>query len=447
MQARRLLWALITVAAAAMAACGSSPGDTNSPQEANTPANLLYDDPVARSGERPVDLVIDWLDLHLDLVQREAIGPPYATRMFAHAAVALQLADALADPDGEPADIEGLTVPTPPDGTVNRDVAGAVAVAEVTRQLMPSSAAQRSIAVLEAQQVAAVLGEGDHRQDPSVVLGLAVADAVMERAANDGFDAVDTQPHQPGTLPGSWKPTPPEFLFGLEPEWGQVAALMVDTSQCPVPEPVVFDDTPGSAFDDQAMVVADLRANLTDEQKATAAYWDDRPGFGATPTGHWLHILAAQLDADATGGEPPSRAEAARAYAAVAVASSDTFIATWLAKYDTDVLRPITYLRQTLDPQWRPYLTTPNHPSYPSGHSAGSQAAADALMGTIDDRPFTDTFHINDPDWPNRSYSGFGQAAAEASASRLYGGIHYPMDADAGEELGRCVAAGVLDRL
>ena len=65
----------------------------------------------------------------------------------------------------------------------------------------------------------------------------------------------------------------------------------------------------------------------------------------------------------------------------------------------------------------------PNHPSYPSGHSCLSASGADVLS----------TFFPEQRDHLNAMVT-------EAGLSRMYGGIHYQFDIDAGQELGRNVA-------
>ena len=44
-----------------------------------------------------------------------------------------------------------------------------------------------------------------------------------------------------------------------------------------------------------------------------------------------------------------------------------------------------------------------------------------------------------------RQFSGFAAAANEASASRVFAGVHTPLDEDAGQQLGGAVARFVLD--
>jgi membrane-associated phospholipid phosphatase len=85
-------------------------------------------------------------------------------------------------------------------------------------------------------------------------------------------------------------------------------------------------------------------------------------------------------------------------------------------------LRPVTVIRERLDPGFLPYLITPPHPSYVSGHSAFSGAAEIVLAASFP-----------------RHAAHLKALAEEAGMSRLYGGIHYRSDNDEGLVLGRAV--------
>lgn len=75
-------------------------------------------------------------------------------------------------------------------------------------------------------------------------------------------------------------------------------------------------------------------------------------------------------------------------------------------------------------PGFKTNIGTPNHPSYTSGHAAFSAAAAEVLA----------YFFPSDA-------SQFQKLAEEAAISRIYGGIHYSFDADAGLSQGKAAAA------
>ncbi len=129
-------------------------------------------------------------------------------------------------------------------------------------------------------------------------------------------------------------------------------------------------------------------------------------------------------------GHKFSDRQRAVAYAALNVAMMDAAISCWQAKYTWWTARPITIIRERFDAQFQSYLVTPMHPSYASGHAAVSGAAAEIL------KVFFPTESKRIDAW-----------AREAAMSRLYGGIHYRFDNDAGLDLGRRVGRRVVDRL
>jgi membrane-associated phospholipid phosphatase len=111
-------------------------------------------------------------------------------------------------------------------------------------------------------------------------------------------------------------------------------------------------------------------------------------------------------------------------FAALNTAQADAFIACWDAKFAYWSLRPVTAIRQLVDPSWTSYITTPPFPSYVSGHSTTSAAAATVLSAVF----------------PGNA-DELAAMAEEAAASRLYGGIHFRSDNEVGLEMGRRVGA------
>ena len=96
------------------------------------------------------------------------------------------------------------------------------------------------------------------------------------------------------------------------------------------------------------------------------------------------------------------------------MAQADAFIGCWAAKFKYDLVRPITYIRRSIDPKWEPLLNTPPFPEYPSGHSMQSAAAAEVLTSAFGDNfAFEDTTRHGDGLKP-RSFASFRAAADEA---------------------------------
>ena len=116
--------------------------------------------------------------------------------------------------------------------------------------------------------------------------------------------------------------------------------------------------------------------------------------------------------------------QAARARALVSVAMHDAFVACWDAKYHYNLARPIS-----ADARLRTVFATPPFPSYPSGHSTISAAAAEV-------------FAVLFPD----SAAAYRARADSASLSRVWGGVHYRFDVVAGHALGEHVGRAVLAR-
>ena len=92
---------------------------------------------------------------------------------------------------------------------------------------------------------------------------------------------------------------------------------------------------------------------------------------------------------------------------------------------------------------WTPLINTPPFPTYTSGHSTFSGAAAAILTSEIGNNiAFTDSSKMADGFLP-RSFINFNMAAQEAAVSRLYGGIHYSFDNENGYKCGQLIADNV----
>jgi len=204
--------------------------------------------------------------------------------------------------------------------------------------------------------------------------------------------------------------------------------------------PPAYSTEVGSAFRREAEAVYEASRSLTAAQREIALYWADGPGATSTPPGHWWE-LAGQLASE----RKLDLATAARLYGALGVTVADAFISCWNAKYKYGTLRPETYIQRTLDASWKPLLTTPPFPEYSSGHSTVSSAASEVMAAFFGARtPFTDRVHVALEMTP-RTFGSFADAAEEAAASRLYGGIHYPMGNRAGLTQGACVSSFVRE--
>ena len=272
----------------------------------------------------------------------------------------------------------------------------------------------------------------------SVMQGRLVAGAIDAWAQHDG-GVLDYATYTPPTGPGKWVPTPPKKLAALLPYWGNHRHYMRFDRECASAPPPAYSEDLASPFYAQAREVYDTVTQLSPEQHAIALFWADNAVETATPAGHWLSILNQVLQA-----KKATLDVAAVAYAQFGIVVGDAFISCWRTKYQYNLIRPITYIRNVIDPNWTtPDLVTPPFPEYTSGHSVQSAAAAYVLTDLFGDNvAFTDHTHDRRGLAP-RSFKSFLSAAQEAGISRLYGGIHYRSAIENGLAQGKCIGERV----
>lgn len=384
---------------------------------------------------RVTEAVVAEIELH-------EVSPPVAGRLVGYTGLAAHEAVAAGPDRSTWADrVAGLDPPPEPDGEVHWPVVVSAAAAATAAPLLVSegSADRLAAVVADERSRAEAAGVDAAVLDRSEALGEAVAAGVLARSDADGYaeaGAAELTPNEDD--PGAWVPTAPAFAPALEPAWGTLATLAVAPDDCPLEPPAAFSTEPGSAFHDEALAVYEADAALTAEQEEIARFWNMEPNTG-TPAGHWARIATTVIAQDEV-----DLAEAAEVLGAAAVSMADAFVIGWKAKYDTDVVRPVTYIQEHVEPGWLPYLVTPPFPEYPSGHSFVSGAAAATLTALLGERSFSEG---SNHEGVERSFSSFDEAATEAAESRLYGGAHYPMAVEAGNQLGTCIGRLAAERL
>jgi len=290
----------------------------------------------------------------------------------------------------------------------------------------------------------------------SLALGDTIAKVILARAKNDGYlKSRGKAKHLGSNEPGKWRPTPPDYMDGVEWCWNTMKPMVLDSaSACKPPLPPPYSTDTGSIFFKAVKEVYSIGKSLSSEQQLIARYWDDNPFvmehsghmmFGnkkITPGGHWMGIAAiasTQTKADAV--------KTAQTYALTAIALYDAFIACWDEKYRSNYIRPVTVINEKIDNGWVPFLQTPPFPEYTSGHSTITSAAATVLTALYGDGfSFQDTSDLAYIGL-QRHFSSFTEAANEASISRVYGGIHYSFSVREGAVAGKKVGDKIVQRL
>lgn len=404
--------------------------------------------------DEPSDVATVWFDTLYEMVKSEATAFAEASRIYGISAVALYEAIVPGTLDNRSLvdQLDGLTsVPQPKEHLKYHwpTVANA-ALARTIRGIFLSLKPEnlKAINALEERFADRFQDEVEEQAyQRSVDQGQRVADAILSWAATDGFPDFNNCPYVPEREPGAWEPTPPGFMRNPEqPCWGQLRPMVLTSNEeCAPPGHPEFSTDPESAFYAAALEVYDTAQTLTDEQRTIAQYWNDGVGITGTSSGHWMAIVGQIARNDGL-----SLAAAGEAYAKLGIAVVDAFITIFHAKYVYNLERPVTYIQDHIDNTWLPYLVTPPNPSYSSGHSTQSSAAAEVLTDLFGHKAFTDTLHTDHhlmPPQEPRTFSSFNEAAAEAAVSRLYGGIHYAFDNNDGRSSGQCVGEAINERV
>jgi membrane-associated phospholipid phosphatase len=405
-----------------------------------------------------VDVLHENEDQLTQIIIYDVFSPPVASRIYVYSSLASYEAVRFAK-DNAPSIAENLhgfpAMPKPEKGKkYNYALAATKAFFTVVHKVVFSLDSLKTYEQNTFDNFKEQLDEETYNR--SVAFGEAVAKAVLERAKADGYAKSRGKPKHLGSEEaGRWRPTPPDYLDGVEWCWNTMRPLALDTcSQFMPVRPPVYNADSNSVFFKNAKEVFNIGKNLSEEQRTIARYWDDNPFviehsghlmFGnkkITPGGHWMGIAAIaarQAKADAV--------KTAQTYALTAVALYDAFISCWDEKYRSNVVRPVTVINELIDRGWSPFLQTPPFPEYTSGHSTITAAAAAVLSHLYGEQfPFQDTSDLRYIGM-QRHFESFQQAAAEASISRVYGGIHYRNSVDAGAEAGKKVGAYVLQRV
>ena len=408
---------------------------------------------VQAAGLSPEAIVQKWYTLSLALIRHTpTYSPPVASRSLAYLGVATYEAvasgsDRLQSMAGQ---LNGLDdFPRREQGqTYNDAIVIEAALSAAIRELFSNTgpSGQQAIARLSEELRAAVnAAEPDTALiERSTRYGEALAAHILDWSRKDGGAVIENMgfpwSYDLKKGPEHWVPTNPlsrQQQMPLLPNWGNNRPFAMPANMsCAIPAPLAYSEDKNSDFYREAMEVYTTSKSLTSEQKAIAFFWTDDAMATPTPAGHWISIVLQIASADHFSVE-----KLVDVLMRLSVGMADAFIGCWHEKFRYDLLRPITYIKRVMDPEWMPFLLTPPFPEYPSGHSVQSAAAATVLAAVLGDPyPFTDKTRERDGAIP-RSFTGFIAAAKEAGLSRLYGGIHFRRAIEQGYEQGRCIGA------
>jgi hypothetical protein len=283
-------------------------------------------------------------------------------------------------------------------------------------------------------------------------IGAQVAKEILAWRQDDGWVVSAFPPYAEPPLPGRWQPTPPANAAAAFTHLQHAAplALLSATQVLPLPPPSLTSARYATDVNEVKLLGKSDSVVRSEDQTTFARLWS---GVGTT-TGFfsvWNNVAR-----DVVVARNLSLVDAARIFVLVNVSIHDALQTTQASKFVYGVWRPVTAIREAdtdlnsdtdPDPAWLPLITTPPYPSYAGNLAAIGASAARALqlICQTNDMPVAITWSpVGGGPTITRHFDGFWQAAEEEAMARIYGGVHYRFDQEAGQQVGVAVAEFVF---
>lgn len=293
----------------------------------------------------------------------------------------------------------------------------------------------------------AAIPDGQSKTD-GIATGEAAAAAMIALRANDGSSPAQFKTPGP-PVPGEWQATSScpivnGIAVGTAFQWQNVTPFGISSAADFLldPPPALTSNRYAKTYN-EVMTVGSIDSTERPPDRANVALYY----AASTPTQVFNQVLQQVAQE-----KWHSLSENARAFAVVNMAMSDSLVAAFLNKYHYNFWRPETAIhaggtdgnpKTNPDPSFVPFVTTPCFPSYPSNHGSAANSAAEIMKRTYGEGGHSIT--LSNPAVPDivLQYTAFKQITDDISDARVYGGIHFRTDQDAGEVLGKAIGKTV----
>jgi hypothetical protein len=383
-----------------------------------------------RATAESLDVVLEWNALAVTTV---ATQTPYAQARFM-AITQLAVFEAVNAITGDYDPYIG-TIDAPA-GT-SAEAAAVAAAHAVLTTYFPASAA-----TLDPARVSSLasIADGAAKTD-GIATGTAAAAAMIALRSNDGSAPLTNKLPGP-VVPGEWQATPScPAAGGIFFNWQNLTPFGIPSAAdfMPGPPPSLTSNAYTKDYL-EVKTVGGVSSTARPQDRADVARF-----FAVSSPSRVLNSVAIQI-ATAQGH---SLSENARTLALLNMATSDSLVASFMAKYEYNFWRPETAIRASGtdddpntdgDATFAPFIGTPCFPSYPSNHASGSNGGAEVLR-----RMYGAGGHsisLSNPAVPGvvLHYTTIKAITDDIDDARVYGGIHFRFDQEAGGRLGRNVA-------
>ena len=409
----------------------------------------------------PGTLAREWAELTGEMIRENDLSGPQEARIYGYLGLTLweSVQNGIPGAKSLAGQINDYQTAAPVDMT--REYDWGIVLCTAVSALLPELVEQITAAQRDRIKILAIVQESEmvangvpHEVNVhSKALGQAIGTRIVQRMHNDGRDMI--RQLVPVVLvrdadhPWYWSPNMPGQQ-PLEPLWGTLRTFVLDDAQsCAADAAYAYSEQAGTAFHIDAQEV--YASPRTGVNRNIAYHWEDGSNRTGGPASHWMGITT-QLLAD---GEN-NLAECAKAYCLVGSAVADAFSVTWHLKYKYNQLLPVTYVREQINPNWKPWINNPSYPEYTSAAAAMGGAVPVVLASVLEDVAFVDRTQLGSalytPDGgpfvlPERPFLSLTAAGEEQAMSGLRGGTQFRRACELGLQSGRCVGNAVASRL
>jgi hypothetical protein len=372
-------------------------------------------------------VVLEWNEIAVATIGAQ---PPFPSTRYM-ATVQVAVFEAVNAITGEYEPYLG-TISAPPGASTE---AAAVAAAHgVLKAFFPVQGA-----VLDQQRAnsLATIPDGQAKTD-GIAVGEAAAAAMIANRTNDG--SAPPQFHTPpNSDPYEWQITEGcPVGGGAFKHWPNVKPFGVESSSQfrADPPPKLTSGTYARDYN-EVQAVGEINSILRPPDRADVARL-----YAAQPPHYGWNSLLRQI----AGTRQDDISFTARTAAVMNMSLSDAHITVFESKYFYRTWRPVTAIprgdedgnSRTVPSSFTPYILTPCFPGYPSAHGAGGGAALEVLERAYGRRHSVTSSHPNAPGIVIY-YDDLRDILDNISDARVFGGIHFRYDQDAGERMGRDV--------
>jgi hypothetical protein len=394
------------------------------------------------SAAAKADAVLDWNSIAVNTAVANKQNPFAQARYAAIVQLAVFEAVNAITQDYQPY-IGSISAPP----GASAEAAAIEAAYKVLSFYLPDPATQTALLADRTSSLASI--PDSQAKTDGTATGDAAALAMIAQRLNDG--SLPPQVKIPGPpVPGDWQATiscPKNvngIAVGIAFQWQFVTPFGIPSASAFLlpPPPALTSNEYARAYN-EVMTVGSIDSTERPQDRANVALF-----FAATSPTQAFNQAARQVAED----QGRSLSENARALALINMAISDSLVASFLNKYHYNFWRPETAIhagntdgnsKTEGDPNWAPFTVTPCFPSYPSNHGSAGNAAAEVLRRLYGEAGHSIT--LTNPAVPTivLQYASFREITGDISDARVYGGIHFRTDQEAGADLGRAIGAAV----